>query len=55
MGFLIFFQTQVLVPRYGLDFKPWDNWATPRNPPDWWSSYNKVKHVRDQHFDQADV
>ena len=44
--------TLVFVPRYGLDFKPWDNWAGPNNPL-WWRSYNKVKHERDAHFDQA--
>jgi hypothetical protein len=46
-------ETQIRVPRYGLEFKPLDNWATPQNPPDWWSSYNKVKHVRNRHFNQA--
>ena len=44
--------TEVFVPRYGLSFKPWDNWAGPHNP-DWWRSYNKVKHERDAHFPEA--
>ncbi len=43
----------VSVPRYGLHFAPWENWAKPENPPDWWRSNNNVKHVRDQHFNQA--
>jgi hypothetical protein len=42
----------VLIPRYGLQLTPWDNWTTGSNP-DWWGSYNKVKHQRDQHFDRA--
>lgn len=57
----------VHVPRYGLQFAPWLNWnnaADPANPtlpvdparplnPDWWKSYNLVKHKRDRHFDEA--
>jgi hypothetical protein len=45
---------EVFVPRFGLNFLPWDNWG--RNPPDrpnWWTSYNKVKHQRDTCFNQA--
>jgi hypothetical protein len=42
----------VFVPRYGLSFRPWENWGSDRNP-DWWDSYNKVKHQRDVHFEQA--
>jgi len=45
-------KTTVFVPRYGLDFKPWDNWAVPSSPL-WWRGYNKVKHERDTHFNQA--
>jgi hypothetical protein len=44
--------TQVFVPRYGLSFKPWLKWAGQNNP-DWWRSYNNVKHERDAHFDEA--
>lgn len=43
---------EVSVPRYGLSFRPWSNWADDRNP-DWWRSYNKVKHERDVHFNEA--
>jgi hypothetical protein len=43
---------KVLVPRYGMDFIPWENWARGKSP-DWWKSYNNVKHVRDQHFNEA--
>ncbi len=44
--------TTVHVPRYGLSFNPWDNWAGSRNP-DWWREYNDVKHERNRHFDRA--
>lgn len=44
--------TEVFVPRYGLSYRPWSNWEGDRNP-DWWSSYNKVKHERDVYFNQA--
>jgi len=44
--------TAVHVPRYGMSFRPWENWATGRNP-DWWRSYNNVKHERDRYFQEA--
>ena len=44
---------QVFVPRCGLILIPWSNWAKAKNPPDWWHSYNNVKHKRNQHFDEA--
>jgi hypothetical protein len=42
----------VSVPRYGLAFKPWENWCEDKNP-DWWRSYNNVKHERNKHFQEA--
>jgi len=45
-------QADVFVPRYGLSFKPWSNWAGEQNPL-WWRSYNNVKHERDAHFGEA--
>jgi len=45
---------EVFVPRFGLSFRPWDNWALNSTAnPNWWTSYNKVKHQRDTCFDQA--
>ena len=44
--------TEVLVSRYGLSFKPWFDWINNRNP-EWWRSYNNVKHERDGHFNEA--
>lgn len=42
----------VYVPRYRLKFVPWASWAEDKNP-DWWGSYNRVKHERNRHFKEA--
>lgn len=42
----------VSVPRYGLSFRPWSNWSDGQNP-NWWRSYNNVKHERDTYFHEA--
>jgi hypothetical protein len=44
---------RVFVSRYGLTFEPWDNWLVPRMPPFWWTSYNHVKHKRNECFHEA--
>jgi len=45
---------EVSITRYGLSFKPWENWQQSNNRnPLWWGSYNKVKHQRDTHFNKA--
>ena len=43
---------EIIVLRYGLTFRPWSNWSGANNP-DWWRSYNDVKHERDTNFNQA--
>jgi hypothetical protein len=48
--------TQVFVPRFGLEFSPWHKWnedSTPDSTPDWWKSYNNVKHERHRCFAEA--
>lgn len=40
------------ITRYNLSFSPWVNWKEGKNP-DWWRSYNDVKHERDKHFKDA--
>lgn len=46
--------TEVFIGRYGLSFKPWENWKqTGNHNPIWWSDYNKVKHQRDTYFSKA--
>lgn len=46
---------QVDMPRFGMSFQPWANWADPKTPPDWWQGNNKVKHQRHTHFDRASL
>lgn len=46
---------EVLIPRYGLHFKPWDNWNEPQKVPFWWTAYNKVKHHRHTDFQEANL
>lgn len=43
------------MPRFGMSFRPWINWKTPKTPPDWWQGNNKVKHQRHTHFDRANL
>ena len=43
---------RVVVPRYGLELRPWDNWSR-EDRPDWWRSYNNVKHERNAYFQEA--
>ena len=43
---------KIYIPRYNLEFAPWASWAKDKNP-DWWFSYNKVKHERSSHFNKA--
>ena len=45
-------EMEVFIPRYGLTFKPWEAWGVGDNP-NWWRSYNKVKHERDAYFNEA--
>jgi hypothetical protein len=43
---------KVFLPRYNMALMPWKPWAEDKNP-DWWQSYNKVKHERNNHFNEA--
>jgi len=45
---------EISMPSVGLDFIPWESWAQRRNP-NWWKSYNNVKHKRDKHFEEANL
>lgn len=45
---------KILIPRYGLELIPWDNWKNDKSP-DWWSAYNDVKHQRDINFKKANL
>jgi hypothetical protein len=45
---------EVVIHRYGLTFRPWLNWQNDKNP-DWWQSYNHVKHERNKHYSEANL
>jgi hypothetical protein len=49
-----FINEPIYLSRYGLEFRPWENWNEDTNP-DWWRSNNKVKHERNQHFELANL
>lgn len=42
-----FTESEIIVPRYKLEFKPWKGWNN-STPPTWWTGYNKIKHHRDE-------
>lgn len=44
----------IAIPRYGMTHKPWENWNRSQNP-DWWRSYNRVKHYRNDHYSEANL
>lgn len=45
---------EVSIDRFGITFKPWENWNGNQNP-DWWKSYNRVKHERNNYFTEANL
>ena len=47
-------EEKVFINRYWLTFTPWENWKNWTNP-DWWSSYNNVKHHRNDCFKEANL
>ncbi|HEY9671284.1 MAG TPA: hypothetical protein V6D11_07565 [Waterburya sp.] len=44
----------VEIPRYRLEFTPCKDWK-PANSPKWWTNYNKVKHQRSSHYQEANL
>ena len=44
----------VTIPRYGLQYNPYGNWAEDTTP-DWWTANNKVKHDRHTHYAKASL
>ena len=42
----------IQIPRYGLNFTPWENWNFDKNPK-WWKEHNDVKHKRNLYFQKA--
>ena len=41
-------------PLYGLSLTPWSSWKSEGNP-EWWRSYNKVKHERGNNYKRANL
>lgn len=42
------------IPKFGLGFNPWEQWGQQKSPL-WWQAYNKVKHHRHTHFQEANL
>lgn len=42
------------VPQYELQLIPWKKWSQNENP-DWWRTYNHVKHERNNYFTDANL
>ncbi len=45
----------MLMPRFGLELKPWDEWRKTEGVPFWWTAYNKAKHHRDSEYERANL
>ena len=41
--------------RYGLEFVPWQAWSQGNTNPQWWKSYNNVKHNRNTSYKEANL
>jgi len=46
--------SDVVCPLYALTLSPWSNWKKEGNP-EWWKSYNKVKHERSNNYKRANL
>jgi len=49
-----FINEEIAIDRFGLTFKPFENWTGTENP-NWWRSYNNVKHQRNNCFQEANL
>lgn len=45
---------EVKLPRYRMSLTPWAGWNREQSP-DWWRSYNGVKHNRDKRYSEANL
>ncbi|WP_367209586.1 hypothetical protein [Sphingobacterium sp. R2] len=46
---------KISINRYGLEYKPFENWITNGENPIWWKSHNNVKHNRNEYYYQANL
>ncbi|MCV2883879.1 hypothetical protein OE749_04140 [Aestuariibacter sp. AA17] len=49
-----FEEQHVVCSRFNLSFQPWNSWVDKKSP-EWWRSYNEVKHNRDEHYSKASL
>src|ERR1035437_271699 len=49
-----FSQLRIEMPSHELDFQPWLSWSSGNNP-QWWKSYNDVKHERSKYYRDANL
>jgi len=49
-----FAQLRIEMPSHELDFQPWLSWSSATNP-QWWKSYNEVKHDRSKYYRAANL
>lgn len=47
-------ETTINIPRFNLEFTPWNEWENDKSP-QWWSDYNDVKHNRVDNFKKANL
>lgn len=45
---------RVRLPRHATAIVPWENWRVDQTP-DWWRSYNNVKHQRGENYREANL
>jgi hypothetical protein len=49
-----FIAEKIIIDRYNMSFNPWSKWEENENP-DWWKSYNNVKHHRNRFYSEANL
>ncbi|WP_415406323.1 hypothetical protein ACLHDG_11195 [Sulfurovum sp. CS9] len=47
-------QSEVIILDLDIDIKPWEEWDV-KDSPNWWKSYNLVKHYRHSNFEKANL
>ena len=47
--------TKIQTPRHGIELVPWKEWESQNTPPPWWTSYNRVKHQRNDYYKDANL
>jgi len=52
--YMLLHELKILIPRYDLNFTPWDSWVSDKNP-DWWQLYNNIKHQRHDFYKEANL